>query len=125
MKPVKLNKMDRLFSRQVRERDKWTCQRCGKKHDKGSMGLHCSHFIGRAHKATRYDFENCDALCWGCHQYFETKKATEYRDWKIDQLGQKRYDELVKRGASIVQFGSYERKLKYEELKAGEKSIEA
>ena len=80
------------------------------------MGLHASHFIGRAHKATRYDFDNVDALCFGCHQYFETKKGTEYREWKIAQLGAKKFKELEERGRSIIKFGQFEMKLKYEEL---------
>lgn len=105
---------DTLFSKAIRERDKWTCQRCKKKYPDtypANMGLHCSHFIGRGHSATRFHPDNCDALCFGCHQQFETQKATDYRDWKIAQLGEKRFQELVEQGRRSVPRGAYETKL--------------
>jgi len=66
------------------------------------MALHNSHFIGRANKAVRYDPQNCDAACFGCHRRWEANAVTEYRDWKIAQLGQEAYDHLIERSRTIT-----------------------
>jgi hypothetical protein len=60
----------------------------------GDKGLHNSHFYGRANENTRFEPDNCDALCHGCHRYF-TANPEFYRTWKLKQLGQKRYDTLM------------------------------
>ena len=87
---------DMAFSVFIRQRD-GKCVRCGRK----DM-LTCSHFWGRTHSATRYDPENCDAVCVGCHLFiWEKEKQGEYRDFKLKQLGQERYDALEKRARSI------------------------
>lgn len=70
-----LHTLDSLFSQAVRQRDSYTCQRCGTRYAKGSSGLHASHFIGRANRSTRWCFDNVDALCNGCHQYIACAKC--------------------------------------------------
>lgn len=91
---------DREFSQYIRGRD-GRCIRCGK-----TDYLQCSHFWPRANSATRYDPENSDTLCYGCHygnaRGWEHSKQGEYRNFKITQLGKKRYDELEKKADSIV-----------------------
>jgi hypothetical protein len=95
---VKIHAADSIFSLYIRTRDNWTCQRCGKAYEpKPGPALQTSHFIGRAIWATRWDPDNCDALCWGCHERWEALKATEYREWKISQLGQERFAALIER----------------------------
>lgn len=90
-------KADTAFSIWIRERD-GKCKRCGK------FGkLTNSHFWGRTHSATRYDPENCDAFCWlPCHYQWEHEKQGAYRDFKINQLGQERYDALERRARSSM-----------------------
>jgi len=91
---IKRTKLDKDFSRFIRARDKWTCQRCGKYKarvkDNGEIvapGLDCAHFKGRRKVSTRFDPDNCDALCSpGCHQYFHEHQA-EYKQWKRLRLG--------------------------------------
>lgn len=89
-------KADTIFSKYIRTRDRF-CFFCMK-----NEGKQCSHFWGRGNSATRYDEENCDAVCGGCHMRHEGSKQGEYRTRKIKQLGQERYDELEKRARSIV-----------------------
>lgn len=84
-------KADKFFSEYIRERD-GRCVLCGKKD-----GLTCSHFWGRYASATRYDPENCDALCMGCHFKVENAKQGVYLDFKMKQLGKKRYMALSNR----------------------------
>lgn len=82
-----IGKLDKEFSLFIRKRDNWRCQRCLKKYPERARGLHCSHYMGRTNKSTRWDENNCEALCHGCHSYFEDRKQTDYRDWKIERHG--------------------------------------
>jgi hypothetical protein len=88
-----LKKADIEFSKFIIQRDK-VCKRCGR-----ANHLTCSHFWARQHKGTRFDPENCDAVCWmPCHKYYwEKEKQGEYRDFKMKQLGAVKYKALEKR----------------------------
>lgn len=98
-----LKKADEEFSLWIRKRDKWRCKRCFKQWEEGVGGLTDSHFWNRQHKGTRFDPENNDAICWfPCHAYhFEKEKQGEYRDFKLRQLGTRKYNALEKRARSI------------------------
>ena len=96
MKLWTTKKADEIFSKHIRERDQWCFFRCGR------PSKQCSHYWGRANSATRYDDENADGVCGGCHMKHEGQKQGEYRDRKIAQLGMKRYKLLEKRARSIV-----------------------
>lgn len=80
----------------IRERD-GKCVRCGK-----TEYLQCSHFWARAISATRFDPDNLDALCYGCHygnrqEGWEYNKQGAYRTFKLNQLGEERYQALEER----------------------------
>lgn len=105
--------LDVVFSDLIRERSDYRCERCKAtfartidSHEDGEgkhpSGLHCSHYHGRRHRATRHDPDNCAALCNGCHRFFDGNKSTEYRPWKIRTLGITRFDELGLRRRLIV-----------------------
>lgn len=86
-------KADTLFSKFIRARD-GKCVRCDK-----TEYLQNSHFWPRAISSVRYDSENCDALCYGCHygdriNGWEYAKHGDYRDFKLNQLGEERYNAL-------------------------------
>lgn len=107
---LKLDKADQVFSRYIRTRDGWTCQRCHRQHEEGSQGLHNSHYFGRARESTRFDPENCDALCYGCHQLWGSTDREAYRVFKIRQLGEKSFDRLTLRANT---YQKKDRKLAY------------
>lgn len=86
---VKIDKLDELFSRYIRLRDNYTCQRCGVK----SQHVQCAHFHGRANKATRYDESNSTTLCFYCHQYFHGHPL-EFVEWTKKRLGEREFDML-------------------------------
>lgn len=67
MSGIKETPADLWFSRCVRERSNWTCERCGKHFTPPTQGLHCSHYKGRGSWSTRFDPLNAIALCYGCH----------------------------------------------------------
>lgn len=96
MGKVKIRKSDKLFSQFIRTRDGWTCQRCYTKYEPPTSALHCSHFQGRGKESTRFDPENADALCYGCHQYFTSHPAEHYQ-WQVNKKGQDVIDKLVLR----------------------------
>lgn len=100
---VKVDAADRLFSRYIRERDSWTCQRCHARHPVGSMGLHCSHYFGRGRESTRFDSANCDSLCYPCHMLWgHGDRRDEYRAFKVNQLGEAGFRELEIRANSYA-----------------------
>ena len=92
---IKRSPLDAKFSTYIRTRDKWTCQKCGTYYLKGQRkGLHASHFHGRRKGYTRFDPDNCDALCFGCHQHFGENHEL-YANWKRFRLGHKRFNLLA------------------------------
>ena len=94
---MKRSKWDKVFSNAVRVRDKWTCQRCKKYYPEGRrQGLHCSHFYGRAKYSSRFDFDNAEALCYGCHQYLGSHPE-EHRKHKIMKIGVSKFNRLTLR----------------------------
>ena len=102
MPRVRLDKHDTLFSKFIRTRDKWRCQKCGNKFEPPTKALHNSHYVTRGAWNTRYDEQNCDALCYGCHQYWAGKGREEYKLFKINQLGEIGFLELIKRSNEYV-----------------------
>jgi hypothetical protein len=96
-KQIKIDKADKVFSLFIRERDNWKCVRCSRVFG-GSVcvgGLHNSHYFGRARENTRFDPDNCDALCFGCHQEWGSNDREAYREFKIKQLGENRFKILT------------------------------
>lgn len=105
---------DAIFSKYVRLRDK-RCVRCGSpgRPDKNGLpiiGLQCSHYFGRGKELTRFLPENADSLCMGCHRYWETTDREDYRNFKLKQLGKKKFDALV---ATANLYCKKDRKLAY------------
>ena len=75
---------DAAFSKCVRERAEWYCERCGTHYEHKPQGLHCSHYMGRGNWSTRFHPANGLALCYGCHQYVSSR-PNEHSDlmWKL------------------------------------------
>lgn len=70
MSGIKRTPADHWFSKCVRERANWTCEKCGAVHEQNSKGLHCSHHKGRRAWSVRLDPLNAEALCYGCHSHY-------------------------------------------------------
>ena len=93
---IKIDKADLLFSKYIREKADWTCERCGKLYPPPTTALQASHYFGRANEATRFDEDNVAAHCMGCHMRF-TANPHEHTEWVKQKLGPERYKVLVKR----------------------------
>ena len=93
---MKIDKADSTFSLYIRTRDKWTCQRCHTVYTPPTSGLHCSHYFGRGRESTRFEPDNCIALCFGCHRLWgHGDQRDSYKEFMIDWLGQRRFDTLT------------------------------
>lgn len=79
---------DQRWSKFVRARD-GKCMRCGATENQTN-----SHYHGRKCNSVRFHPDNCDDFCVFCHEEWETKKKSEYREWKIAQLGITRFRAL-------------------------------
>lgn len=91
---IKIDLADKYFSKYIRTRDNWTCQRCKTEYPENSQGLHCSHYWNRWREGTRYEPDNCDALCFGCHKLWGSDERDEYTKFKTKQLGENRMKTL-------------------------------
>lgn len=99
---MKLDKADIAFSRYVRLKA-GKCARCGspvKLNAEGDPVSHqASHFQGRRKEATRYDLENVDCLCSGCHRHFSAMPY-EHVTWQIETKGQDTVNAIIIRSNS-------------------------
>lgn len=93
---IKRTPADAAFSKLIRQRAGYQCQRCGAQHDETSIGLHCSHYVGRGNWAVRFDPDNAFALCYGCHQ-FVGSRPQEHTEFVLGILGQGLFDLLTER----------------------------
>jgi hypothetical protein len=90
---LKITAADRWFSLCVRERADWRCEVCGKHYERGSQGLHCSHFWSRRHQSVRHDPDNAAAHCFGCHQRLGGDPL-DFAAWVEGHLGSERREAL-------------------------------
>jgi len=94
---IKIDPADTAFSQWIRLRDR-QCVKCGSPvrfNEKGLPISHqASHFKGRKKESTRFDPNNVDTLCWGCHSYFGSQ-PNEHYDWQVARKGQDMVDKLI------------------------------
>lgn len=94
---MKRTAADARWSKAVRERDNFTCRRCGKKHDEKSQGLHAAHIFSRGIYRTRHEQENGLAMCWGCHVVFDHMDKLERENFARLMVGDEVYETLRQR----------------------------
>lgn len=94
MSAIKITPADSAFSKCVRYRAGWACERCGAQHDSSSTGLHCSHFFGRANWSVRFHPDNARSLCHGCHSWL-SGNPYEHCEWIKGQIGEGRLQMLL------------------------------
>ena len=95
---IRIDPLDTLFSQYIRLRAIQRvhgCERCLTwKAD--YKELQCSHYHKRRKKSVRWDEQNCNGFCFGCHQYFEENRD-EYIAWLQQHLGEREFDMLLGR----------------------------
>ena len=70
---------DRLWSKLVRARAGWCCERCGVEPE-AARGFHAHHIYGRSNHRLRFEPRNGTALCGACHRWAE-EVPVEFTDW--------------------------------------------
>ena len=83
-KVIKLFPLDIMFSKYIRYKSEFTCEYCGQKPN--PKGLHCSHFIGRRYRNTRWLEDNVSCLCFGCHNLMHDFPAI-HKAFFVKRLG--------------------------------------
>ena len=117
MPKVKIDKIDQIFSKLVRERVEWTCECCGTYYPEDKrMALHCSHYYSRRHQATRYDPDNAFAHCFGCHQRLGGDPGEFYR-WYVAKMGEGMEERIKEKSHSIKKRTKVEKEDLYKHLK--------
>lgn len=101
---IKIDNADKWFSKYIRLRD-GECRRCHSPvqfNSKGDPITHqASHFQGRGKEATRFDLENVDCLCGGCHSFF-TAYPFEHVQWQIKTKGKQAVDAIILRSNTYL-----------------------
>jgi len=89
-------RMDKIFSDIIRTRDNWECVKCHKSfREISKQRLHCSHYFTKgSNPGLRYNENNADSLCFSDHQRHGDNKGAWYREFKINQLGEKGFKYL-------------------------------
>ena len=90
---IKIFPADHWFSKCVRERASWSCERCGVSYVPPTQALHCAHFHSRGSWSTRYDPANALALCYGCHQHTSTHRE-EHIKLQKSIIGELEFDRI-------------------------------
>ena len=90
---IRISALDALFSRYIRTRDRWTCQKCFKRYPPPTNALHCAHIFTRSKQSTRFSPLNAVALCYGCHSYLDRNPLAKYA-WYVARYGQVQFDHL-------------------------------
>jgi hypothetical protein len=92
---IRRDAADKRFSDQIRERDNWTCRRCGST-PVSHQGLDCAHHFTRRTRATRFDPDNALALCTGCHFHLDGHPIEKEAFWR-SVIGNERFEALAAR----------------------------
>lgn len=115
---MKLKKRDIAFSKLIRMRANWRCERCGKYYHEGQgQGLHCSHFFGRSRQSVRWHPLNAAAHCRGCHSYLGANPI-EFKQWIHNYLGTTKYTVLVHLANARMRFSKAILEDVYQHLKS-------
>lgn len=71
--PLK-KKLDTVFSRYIRARDKHICFTCDRVMEPKSS--QCGHFVPRQYLLTRWDERNCNAQCYACNMLYNGQPSS-------------------------------------------------
>ena len=91
---------DAKWSRMIRERAGFRCEKCGHWHAENSRGLHAAHIFSRRINRTRHDLANGVALCTACH-FDAHAHPLDFHAWARKKIGARKYDALELRARRV------------------------
>lgn len=107
-----VRKLDKVFSLYIRLRDSaaynyqyFRCISCGQ--IKPFEQMDCGHFISRAHKATRWDEDNCHGECRACNR-MSSDHIIYYQQNLVAKIGQGRVDLLLAKSRQSRKWSAWE-----------------
>lgn len=92
---MKRDKVDAVMSRFIKLLSGGYCKRCHKFLGVNSKGLHNAHCFSRGKLSTRFEKDNCQALCYGCHRYLDQHPLIKQEFFR-EILGTEAFDNLAK-----------------------------
>ncbi|HEV2173137.1 MAG TPA: HNH endonuclease signature motif containing protein [Nitrospira sp.] len=92
---IRQDARDIRWAHDVRDRDQWTCRRCGAMKVNGAR-IEAAHIVPRRYVATRYDLGNGLALCHTCHRWAHGD-LTQFMMWVRDALMWDEYSGVLER----------------------------
>jgi len=118
---IKRDKMDIVFSKLIRLRDRHRCRRCGRADRK----LDCAHIESRRHSATRWDPDNALCLCFACHRWFDGEGSRRDTDQFAEGiLGEQLYADIRQKARAVKKWKKGEKEALYQDLKAQLRALE-
>ena len=94
-------KLDIIFSKYIRARDKYKCYTCGVVLQ--SRFSQCGHFVPRQYNNVRYDEINCHCQCYACNMFYGGQPS-EYALRLQKDYGSDIIEKLNKKKREIKQF---------------------
>lgn len=85
------DRLDYLWSKLIRTRDGFMCQKCGSLSKKVSA----HHAFGRRHRAVRWDIFNGVSLCYACHIHWAHRDPAGFTEWFVEFVGEDQYARLA------------------------------
>lgn len=83
--------LDQLWSRLIKEKDGYKCQKCGT-----NQNLQSAHIFSRTHWPTRWRIENGMCLCVKDHLYWQPNNPVGFTKLAIEKRGQETIEALQK-----------------------------
>jgi hypothetical protein len=96
-----------VFSKWIRQRDRYTCVTCGKKGE--GSGIHAGHYITKAVGGLilYFDERNVHAQCYRCNIHL-SGNWTAYREFMIQTYGETIENELMNLRGVVVKWTEYD-----------------
>ena len=92
--PVKQSTLNTLFSRFMKLKAEGKCEACGQ-YVRSVYGYQNHHgVVHRRYSVTRWEEDNCAALCARCHKEFHDFPNSLNRDFFIKKIGTDRMEQL-------------------------------
>lgn len=93
---IKRGPLDALFSKLIRIKAGWICERCGKNYENRPQGLHTAHMNSRRHISLRWEEDNAAAICFLDHQFLDSHPIEKIAFFKA-RVGERRFGEMYLR----------------------------
>ena len=109
MSGIKVTPADISFGNCIKERSDWTCEfpGCGRRYPPPSS-LNCCHYFSRGDWSTRFDKDNCIAMCYAHHSWMDGHHH-QFREFMEKRLGEDRYKALVSRNSDVARGKDFKR----------------